>query len=368
VETRRQAVSLLFDPIAGDFPDDPVTVAPRQQHTKSVAIGALDADFPSARAERIDLDTLRRVVRSQKAITQNKDAVIFAAEPAGPHPTGPGQTETSPTSPTAQGDGGISWRQMCLLVFRSPIGEIRLQVCDPSLRSGHDWFQRVLESRLQEDRIDWGRLLGPLLATSIAPQDQGPVIASAAREPVALTALAVYEVQDKILDLIDRTRDTLLVQTQGLPANVAATMAEAIRQAAQRGTRCRLLWGDQVPANDWLRVPAHDNIQHRRSSAVSQEFLVADRQALVGSAVCRSRLWMGSATLSLMLAGYSQEHWACQAAEEVFLDTWEQGRPVEDIQPLPPALVAVPAMECRSPSAEPQTLGDTHPFKKEACQ
>jgi len=368
VKTRRQAVSLFFDPIAGDFPDDPATVAPRQQDAKGNADGALDADFPLARAERISLDTLRRVVRSQGTIAQDKDTVIFAAEPTGSHPTAAGQTGTSPTFPTTQGDGGISWRQVCLLVFRSSRGEIRLQVCDPSLQPGHVWFQRVLETRLQEDRIDWGHLLGPLLISTTAPQDNGSAIASAAPEPIGLSALAVHEVRKKVLEVIALAKDTVLMQAQGLPGNGTAILSEVICQAAQRGAHCHLLWDNQVPAGAWRWAPIHNNIQHRLSSAVSQEFLVADRQALVGSAVCRGRPWIGSASLSLLLAGCSQEHLTCQAAEEKFLDAWEQGRPVENGQLHPPALVAVPAAEYRSQSAEPQTLGGTHTFKKETCQ
>lgn len=140
-EPCQKRLLILFDPIAHGFPDEILVFDEDQDNSEDFTLEHIDTDFKSADANRIDLETIQKTEKTQ-GLLSGEDAVIFDAKPV--------ETEESGEE--------ISSRQIYLRVFSNDKEQVKLCVIDPKSSSATKWFQRILEARLKEGRIDWAYL------------------------------------------------------------------------------------------------------------------------------------------------------------------------------------------------------------------
>ena len=178
-EAREQNLLILFDPIAGTFPDIQLDLEEGEAGTE-VSHHPIDPDFQLADPNRIDLETIREVAARQDLVPERGNAVIFAAEPI---ETGAGSGDgPDPLSgQDAPHAAGLRWQGARLLVFVNDRGEARGEIRGPSPLA--EWFQKVFDARLRDGCIDWRHLLGD----SAIP---GGAAAAATLEEVVLASRA----------------------------------------------------------------------------------------------------------------------------------------------------------------------------------
>lgn len=136
-ESSQKQLSLLFDPIAHEFPDEILVFDEDQNDSKDITLEAIDPNFKLADPNRIDIETIQRIAKAQ-GLVSNEDAVIFDAKPV----------------EIEKADGQIFNRQINLQVFLNDNEQVKLNVSDPKSRPTTKWFQQVLDARLEEDRVD----------------------------------------------------------------------------------------------------------------------------------------------------------------------------------------------------------------------
>jgi len=140
-EPCQKRLSILFDPIAHEFPDEILVFDEDQDGSEDSTLEPIIPNFKLADANRIDLGTIQKTAKAQGLLSV-EDAVIFDAKPV----------------ETEKANEEICNRQIYLRVFSNDKEQVKLNVSDPKSTSATKWFQRILEARLKEGSIDWAYL------------------------------------------------------------------------------------------------------------------------------------------------------------------------------------------------------------------
>lgn len=310
--SRKQKISLCFDPVAHEFLDSCVFSNGDLNCDENNALHPVDTNFSFADANRIDLDTIRCVAISQKLLSDS-DAVIFDAELA--------ETEDD-----EQSGPDVGYRDVVLLVFLNEQGQINLQVRDLKSKNATKWFQAVLDGRLNKEWISY--LLGSLAAdgnTATATDTNGRIPLNG--DSISLSRIPAHAVQEKIITAVDKAEGDLYIQTI-CPDDInghTTALTEAVQNAAKRGVECHLLWADtKINGN----VPVHDGIQHRLGSGIGGEFLVANN-IILATSVSKVTLPADGSVVHVLTVGKSKSSSACRRLCEKFLAGWKNGKPFE---------------------------------------
>lgn len=160
-ESSQKQLSLLFDPIAHEFPGKILVLDGEQSDSKDTTLEPIDPNFKLADANRIDIETIQRIAKAQ-GLVSSEDAVIFDAKPV----------------EIEKADGQIFNRQIDLQVFSNNKKEVKLNVSDPKSSSVTEWFQQILDARLEEGRIDLAYL--QTLSQETIPQNDSKEVAESA--------------------------------------------------------------------------------------------------------------------------------------------------------------------------------------------
>lgn len=260
--SRRQRISLCFDPVSHEFPDQPLFTDSDRTGNQANSSRHIVPDYHLADANRIDLDTIREIAALQNLLS-TEDTVIFDAEPD-----------------EAETEAGIYHKEVYVLVFLKDDGQISLHVHDPHSQSTSRWHQEVIDDRLKEGTFDFSHLFGPLAADAPAGVDSNGDLDG-------LSPIPVYQVQEKIVAAVKQADQSLFMHTLGFGSNVHGNTDDlwnAIYEAADRGVDCKLLW-DGVKIND--NAPVHKNItnaditNHPDSNGTHEFLIVDDKVAFV---------------------------------------------------------------------------------------
>lgn len=296
---RKQKLSLCFDPLAHEFPKSLLFPDTEQDHNGDSDLQPIAAAIHQACANRIDLDTVQRVAASQNLLSGG-DAVVFSAEPA--------SGEQEPV---------IIWRHVYVLVFLNEQGKILLRIHDPKSTIDARWFQGVLDRHLKAGYITLADLLGSLAVPAETITNRNGNLSG-------LSTIAVHKVQDKILSAINNADKSLLIQAQGFGNNGnehTESLLEAIINAADRGVRCRLLWGG-TEIND--NIPEHKNIDHRLVSTIERESLIADDIVLAAS-ISKVIFTDDKPAGGILTVGESKRPLVCRKWKEKSIEAWQSG-------------------------------------------
>lgn len=310
--SRRQKISLCFDPIAQEFLDIPVFSNGDLSCDENAALRCIDANVSFADPNRIDLDTIRRVAASQKLLSDS-DAVVFDAEPTEAEDDG-------------QSGPDAGYRDVILLVFLNKQGQINLQVHDPKSKTATRWFRAALDKRLNKEWIS--RLLGSLAAdanTATATDTNGRIQLDG--DSINLSQIPVHSVQEKIIAAVDGAKEDLYIQATGSGDNDGDTarLTEAIQNAAERGVDCRLLWaGAEINGN----IPVHEGIRHRLRSSMGREFLIADN-IILAALVSEVTLPADGSAVRLLTVGKSKRSSVHRKLYEEFVVRWWAAEPLD---------------------------------------
>jgi len=297
--SRKQRISLCFDTVKHEFPDSLLFSDGSQSSSEGNNFQSIVRDYHVADANRIDLDTIRRAAASQGLLSSD-NTVIFDAEPD-----------------EVEAEAEICWKEVVVFVFLDDRGRVNLRVHDPKSKSTTRWFQDAIDDRLRQGCIDFSYLFGSLASDieTTAGIDTNGDFAGMLRIPV-------HQVQEKILSAVDETDEFLSIQARGFGGSGNGhidDLREAIRNAADRGVRCHLVWaGSKTDSN----IPIHDNIEHRLVPAIEYEFLIADDIALIGLAT-EITLPTGSPAASILTVGRSSESSVRHRLKQRFLEKWE---------------------------------------------
>jgi len=302
--SRKQKISLCFDPVRHEFVDRPLSARGDQSHSgnegKNFQTAVKDLCF--ADVNRIDLDTIRRVAASQRLLS-SEDAFICDAEP-------------DETEPGIQ----ICPREFYLFVFLDDDGRIYLRAHEPSSESATMWFQGALDERLVQRHIDFSHLLGPLAANAEDGADTNGNLDG-------LCPIPVHRVRERIISAVDEAAESISMQTRGLGAsgngNVEG-LSQAIERAAERGVRCRLLWAG-TETNRY--VPLHDNVEHRSTPTTGTEFLVCGNNKVLAASVSQLKLPTGDPATRVLMAGESEESFIHRRLRQHFANRWQVSEP-----------------------------------------
>lgn len=309
--SRKQKISLCFDPVAHEFLDSPVFSNGDLNRDENTALHSIDANIGFAAPNRIDLDTIRRVAISQELLS-GSDAVIFDAEPT--------ETEDDQNAPD------IGYRDVILLIFLNDHGQINLQVRDSKSKTATKWFQAALDGRLNKEWIS--SLLGSLTAngtTRVVADTSGRIPLNG--DSINLSQIPAHAVQEKVIAAVDGAKKDLYIQAISPVGSNGYTTAltEAIQNAAERGVQCNLLW-DEVGING--NIPVHDGIQHRLGSSVGGEFLITNN-IILATSVSEVTLPADGSAVHVLTVGKSKGCSACRKLREKFLAEWENAKPFD---------------------------------------
>jgi hypothetical protein len=274
-KTRQRTVSVLFDPVGHDFPDIPATLGGFQGYAEARGVGRIGLPYQLAEASRIDLETLKKAATKQGLLSKDNNHTIFAVEPA-------------------EGKSRVGHREVHLYVFLSGGAQLSIQVEDPENPLATRWFQRVIDSKLKEGRIDLDHLLGSLAAEGKAHITQMEAVGLPRDIDVGcLDMVPAHMVKDTVLSVVTQAKHGLVIQSRGAGNNGhAKALFEAVRSAAERGVSCCLLWdgGLNASVTEWQQdVLCHQNIRHRKSTSIKQELLVSDFDVLLASSPSQVR-------------------------------------------------------------------------------
>jgi len=330
-QARQQDFSILFDPVAHEFPDSPIVFDSDNSCAEDVTVQSIDPAFQPADPNRIDLETLRQVAAAQGMLSNESDSVIFTAEPVEVQDNG-------------QAAAGISFREVYLLLLLDNQGQINLRVYDQKSKATTKWFQKVIDARLSKGHIDLSYLVGSLKAavgTPYCTDTTGQILFDG--NFISLSRIPAHTVHKKILATVAEAKRRLFMRARGLGDNTYSIhLSEAIENAAERGVRCHLLWdahlkasGTQIHSN----IPTHDNIEHRLASKREQELLIADENIVLAPSVSHIAPPAGEPKTYVLTVGESKNRSAGQKLGQAFLTKWQSGQPFE-LAGLLPALPA----------------------------
>ena len=148
--SRKQKISLCFDPVGHDFPQETLFFDNEQAGNETDGLRYIVDDYHTADANRIDIDTIRRVACSQGFLA-DKETMITDAEPD-----------------EDQQKICIYPRPVYVLVFLDG-GKISLRIHDLQSKYALKWFQQAIDNRLKTGSIDFSHLLGPLTVDRACP-------------------------------------------------------------------------------------------------------------------------------------------------------------------------------------------------------
>lgn len=148
--SREQVVAIVFDPVAGRFPDVPVEPAPVEPAEVEGPRRPVVSEFALADPRRIDLATFRQVAACQRQLSESADAVVFSAEPVTEDPP----TEACPDAeqPPTSTDG-LWWQPVRFRGVHSGEQISKIEVRTRSALS--PWFEKALNDRSKAGQIHW---------------------------------------------------------------------------------------------------------------------------------------------------------------------------------------------------------------------
>ncbi len=170
---REQVVAILFDPVAGRFPDvsvEPASVNPAETGGPRRPIVS---EFALADPRRIDLANFRQVAACQRQLSESADAVVFSAEPMAANPP----TEACPDAEQAPtSTDGLWWQPVR---FRDvPSGE-RISKIEVRARPAlGPWFEKILNDRRMAGQLCLHDPAEPAGAEEPSPPEREPAPAS----------------------------------------------------------------------------------------------------------------------------------------------------------------------------------------------
>jgi len=172
--SREQVVAILFDPVAGRFPDvsvEPASVKPAEVEGPRRPIVS---EFALADPRRIDLATFRQVAACQRQLSESADAVVFSAEPIAANPPTEACPDTEQPPPSTD---GLWWQPVRFRDVRSGEGVSRIEVrAGPALGP---WFEKVLNDRRTAGQLRLHDPAEPAAgAEEPSPPEQEPAPAS----------------------------------------------------------------------------------------------------------------------------------------------------------------------------------------------
>lgn len=299
-KSRKQKISLCFDPVKHEFPDRLFLSESDQSRSEGDTFQSIVRDYRVADANRIDLDNIRRVAALQGMLS-SEDTVIFDAEP------------------DDEVEGGICWKGVYVFVFLDDHGQISLCVHDPQSKSVSKWFQDVINDRLKEGSIDFSYLFGPLATDTVAGIDTNG-------DFDGLSPIPAHQVQEKILTAVNKADEFLSIQAHGSGGNGnrhTDNLWKAIQEVAERGVRCCLLWdGTKINGN----IPVHKNIVHRLASTTGYEFLIVDEYIIFAALISQVTLPSGGPAASILMVGQSKDRSVCRKFKQGFLEKCASGK------------------------------------------
>jgi len=292
---RKQKISLCFDPVGHDFPQEVLFCDDEQAGGETSGLQYIVEDYHPADANRIDIDTIRQVACRQGFLA-DKETMIIDAEPD------EGQQEVC-----------IYPRQVYVLVFLDN-DRITLRIHDPQSKDASKWFQQAIDNCLQSGSIDFSHLLGPLTADDTGGAETNGDIDG-------LSFIPVHHVREKIVTAVSQAKESVDMHTFGCGDNTDGNRDEllnAIVDAADRGIRCRLLWNaGRTKTNG--SIPDHENIFNLIDNTGSNgmhEFLVVDGRVCFAAAISKLKLPSASSAASVLTVHYSKDKSVCQKLKQ----------------------------------------------------
>ena len=211
--SRKQKVSLCFDTVKHEFPDQSLFPESDQVGKQVNNSRCIVPNYNSADAKRIDLDTIRRAASSQ-GLLSGEDVLVTHAEPD--------EVDT---------EAGIFFKAVYLLVFVDDNEKVTLRIHDPQSKFTSKWFQQAIDDCLKKDAIDFLYLFGSLAADTAAGVGTNGDLDG-------LTPIPVHEVPKKILTVVKQADRSLFMHTLGFGDNINGHkdgLWNAIYEAADRG-------------------------------------------------------------------------------------------------------------------------------------
>lgn len=299
-KSRKLNLALCFDPVGDAFPQESFFPGSEQDCGNDSGIQPIVSSIRRACVNRIDLDTVRRVAASQ-GLLSGDDAVVFSADPS-----------------DRNREGAIIWRKVYLLVFLNDEGQMYLRVSDPESRTATEWFQNVLDECLKAGNITFT----DLLCSMAVPDD---TVRGGNGDLASLSRIPAYEVRDTILSAINNAGEYLFIQTCGFGNNGnghVKGLFEAVKNAANRGVRCHLLWaGSNLNGN----IPIHENITNSSIPDIDLEFLIADNNVVLAVLVEQVTWTNGEPAGRVLRVGKSQSSLVHDRLKQRFIKAFQVG-------------------------------------------
>ena len=300
-KTRKQRLSLCFDPVGHDFPRTLFFTDDDQSCSEGNDCQPIVPTLHRANPNRINLDTIRCVAASQ-GLLPSDDAVVFNAEPV-----------------DGEAEAAMVWREVYVLVFLNDQRQISVRLHDPKSKTATEWFQHVIENHLKGGYISLSGLLSPLAVP-------GGTDTNGDGDSAGWSRISAHQVQDKILSAINNANECLSIQTRGFGDNGNGDidrLFEAIKNAAERGVRCSLLWaGIKINGNNLI----HENISHCSTPTIDRELLIIDDSIVLATLISQVTLPSGESVGCILTVGESESSLVCHKLKQRFIETWQTGK------------------------------------------